>query len=310
MGCVVIDAPPTQQVDRMDMGYLPGYELKAAYQRNMLFSMLLTCLISVAVALVVLFAAPSPTGLTSRGQGVKNSILDRPNLTGGSKSPARSAQASLNALNPYARVHKGFLGFRRINPAAQGPSLPNVKLPRPSGLQSAGLVLDSVGSFSAMEGDGGGDGPYVPLTDDYFLPGDSTSSTNLSASLDRDIQVLTRVDPEYPIVALDRRMEGHIAVLVFIGADGRLSTFPDWLEGNRASLRYSFDGIEGTLEYAMTEDPADWFFGANFLKVLPRWQFIPRLENGEPVGSMLIIKYTFSLVERVNNLELVPVQQR
>jgi hypothetical protein len=293
----------------MDMGYLPGYELKAAYQRNMLFSMLLTCLMSVAVALVVLFAAPAPKGLTSRGQGVKHSILDRPNLAGGSKSPARSAQASLNDLNPYARVHKGFLGFRRLNPVAQGPSLPNVKLPRPSGLQSAGLVLDSVGSFSAMEGDGGGDGPYVPLTDDYFLPGDSTATT-LSASLDRNIQVLTRVDPEYPIVALDRRMEGHIAVLVFIDADGRLSTFPDWLEGNRKSLRYSFDGIEGTLDYAMTEDPADWFFGANFLKVLPRWQFIPRLENGEPVGSMLIIKYTFSLVERVSNLELVPVQQR
>ena len=286
----------------MDSGYLPGYELKAAYQRNMLCGMILAYITMAAIGLVVLLANQSATAHNPRGRGGKEAPS---NATSRSTMPTRPAEASLYGLNPYAREHRGFMGFRRLRAAAQGPTLPTVRIPNAHKNESNGLIIDSIASFSTAEGDG--DGAYVPFTDDYFLPADSDDMT---VTLNREMQVLTRVDPEYPRVALDSHIEGRIAVLLYVDAQGRLTTFPDWLKGERRSLRHSVDGVKRTIDYTMIEEPADWFFGANFLKVLPRWQFIPRIENGEPVESALIIKYTFCVVTGCAKFQLIPVSRQ
>ena len=288
----------------MANGCPPGFELKSSYQRNMLVSMLLAFFLSVMGGVIALIADPPPSTIV---QEPASGFTAKATLAKAG-SPLRAGSASISALlNPYAQVHRGFLGFRRINPVPEYPSLPKVGSVDVSVPDPGGPVIDNSGPGRTDPGSGDADDGemYVALPDDYFIPTGSGGPRNV---LNREIEVLTQVDPEYPRIALDRLLEGRIAVLVYVDAQGRLSKFPEWLQGERRSLRRSLDGVERTFEYAMTEDPADWFFGANFLKVLPRWQFVPRIENGRPVDAPLIIKYTFCVAAGCLKYELVPVQ--
>jgi hypothetical protein len=121
---------------------------------------------------------------------------------------------------------------------------------------------------------------------------------------------MNRVDPEYPFVALDAGREGEVIILLYVDVNGLPAKFPSWLQGDNIGV-YSFQthGIEHSANFAIKEEPKGWFFGANLLKVLPQWSFAPRIENGQPVNSLLRIRYRFCLGGDCSRLQVTTIDQ-
>ena len=148
-----------------------------------------------------------------------------------------------------------------------------------------------------------------------FLPEDYTTASLLlppevvRPPANRDIDVVYKLDPEYPFVARDAGKEGGITVLVYIDSTGELSTFPPWIAGEGIqTLEYTVGNRTKVFNYAVKEDPPDWFFAQNFIKVLRTWVFAPRIVDGNPVNSLLRIKYRFCLGQNCIRYELEQVE--
>jgi outer membrane biosynthesis protein TonB len=201
------------------------------------------------------------------------------------------AQVAVGGMNPNAIAHEGFLGFVNLRPEPQAPEpiaeRPNVSIP-----DLAPLAFDSTPSFSIVEGDEHG----LFLPEEYTAANEYLPSQNVRPPGTREILVVQKEDPEYPFVALDAGMEGVIVVLVYVDSTGELSTFPAWIAGDGIqTLEYRVGGKRKIFNYAVKENPPDWFFAKNFIKVLQKWVFAPRIEDGKPVNSLLRIKYRFCL---------------
>ena len=87
-------------------------------------------------------------------------------------------------------------------------------------------------------------------------------------------------------MAQERNIEGEVIILIYIGVDCRMHSFPlESPDGNISFVDY----------FIISEEPADWFFADNLIKVFPEWSFLPRIEKGKAIGSYLKIKYSFCL---------------
>lgn len=82
-----------------------------------------------------------------------------------------------------------------------------------------------------------------------------------------------RVDPEYPVRALDRRKEGMVALAFLIETDGSVSHVE------------VVDSVEGT------------YFQKPALTAIRQWRFKPRIKNGEPVDSVACHEFVFHVDE-------------
>jgi hypothetical protein len=119
--------------------------------------------------------------------------------------------------------------------------------------------------------------------------------------------VLVKQDPEYPMVARKARKEGEVKILVYVDEHGVLTPFPSEIVRDKRvkPLQYVIDGHPQTLEYCViSEEPRDWFFAKNLIKVLPVWRFAPKTAMGAPVGDFLVIGYKYCLGINCSSLEL------
>lgn len=274
-------------------------DLQIFYQRNMLYGLLLASGLAVLVA-VYIAALDTPRSPTHYRAVVwtEHPARQEELLT------ASSSPSLISPLGVRPASLDGFLGFRNIRPTGDvpvpGASPESVELPTGTlEVAFSDATIGGIGDF-----DGGLD--YLPvnaaiMSEPVTEPG--------RQSVNRDILVVNRVDPEYPWVAREEGKEGEIIVLVYLDSTGNLSTFPDWITGNGIrTLEYTVDGRTALAEYALSERPEGWYFASNFLKVLPHWRFAPCIENGRPVASLLRIKYTFCLGINCSKYELQQVR--
>lgn len=274
-----------------------AFELKRSYQRNMLLG------IASTVVLVFLFVLPLLWSERVQHRE-ETSVAFKPDSTFHVTDPQhekpKPVKRAAYGLNPYERQHQGFMGFNGFRIVYDLPQVAEV-IETPKVLSQTPTLIepDSAVSYSDLASDTG-IGVYAPDLGDY-LPEDTAPAV----LFDREVQVITRVDPEYPLVAVEKHVEGEIAVVVYIDSMGQLSTYPEWLQGNFKTLEYSVDGDKRVINYAMREEPTDWFFGKNFLKVLPKWEFLPRIEKGLAVGSVLTIKYYYCFGVHCLRYELI-----
>lgn len=269
-------------------------DLQVAYQRNMLHGLLVSCIISAGFAAWVL----SLDGVSPEAESSVASFDNFDNIIalhhGGTESPEKVAIRNVAVYNPYAVCHEGFLGFKDIRPVADMPS-PLIEAQLAYTYQSTPAEFDEeIGtSFSHTEGTEGYDtGVYI--SGDGYGWGDEFEPAPVLA--DRDVAVVHTVEPEYPFVAQEAGKEGQITVLVYVDSTGSLASFPGWIDREGVqSLEFTIRGERRVVNYAVREEPVDWFFAANFLKVLPDWKFTPRIEKGLPVSSLLRIKCNYCL---------------
>jgi len=262
-------------------------ELQIKYQRNMLFGLGISVMFSLVLGVWVR-SLDGPTSEPAASADTSHLvILDREQV----EDTEKAARTTLGGLNPYAKAHEGFLGFVNLRPQEHGPERvvepPSVFVP-----DLTPLKADETPSFSAVEGEQ--EGLFVPQA--YGVEMEPMPSRLVSPPVTREVQVVHKVDPEYPFVARDAGKEGRITVLVYVDSSGELTTFPPWIVGEGIqTLEYTVGGVSRTIDYAVKEDPPGWFFAQNFVNVLPKWVFSPRIENGKPICSLLRIKYNFCL---------------
>ncbi|MFZ2541771.1 MAG: hypothetical protein WAW75_08360 [Gallionella sp.] len=220
--------------------------------------------------------------------------------------PRSGGPPPLDMLNPYRGRHEGFQGFVNIRPV---PELV-IPLPLPQDKKAHELAQLDEKDLPSDPVMAGSDTVVTPIdhSEAGFIPATKEPQQEL---LTRDVQVLNRVDPEYPFVAREAYKEGKINVLVYIDSLGNLTTFPDWIAGETIkTLTFKLDGSIIKFNYAIKEDPQDWFFGKNFLEVLPKWKFIPGIKEGKPVNTLLNIKYTFCIGANCMRYEIQELQSK
>lgn len=107
--------------------------------------------------------------------------------------------------------------------------------------------------------------------------------------LNRSIGFAYKVLPDYPLIALEVGKSGKVTVLVYVGVDGNLLKF------SKNKSEYFLAGSENNLLFDIIfESPKDWFFASNVKKVIPRWRFLPHIEDGKPVGCFLRLTCHFN----------------
>ncbi|MCM2271752.1 MAG: energy transducer TonB [candidate division Zixibacteria bacterium] len=263
------------------------------YQRDMLVGT--CCAVAIAVLLAVwMRSAELEPRRHAEGHGLNGDTL-------GLQQP-QSAELSSALYGGESRVieynHEGFLGFgKRFRVVPDGPVV-TVSPPDETTLriphELAPLTPPSSGSNGLGAGDTTGEDELAnePIVADYI------PEVTHRIIRDRPVTILTHMDPEYPFVARDAGKEGIIVAVVYIDSNGMASIIPNELRGTCNCIKTDtakIDGDRRIIDYAIVENPPDWFFGDNFRKVFPQWRFLPKIEDGKAVSSLLTIRYTFCL---------------
>lgn len=286
--------------------------MKSQYQINMLWGQV--CVLGFTSLLVIaLTVSEYLTGSTKQ----KRRFIKSPLVLQDGTQVSREDKKTLNTLatlNPYARQHEGFLGFKDLRPSKTGSILPLPVPPITINQLSVEIPPSDVyPSFSIEEGNDTG----------FFIPRDveivdanlfSKKIKNDQQVVNHPCSVLTKVDPEYPYVAREKNKEGTVAVIVPIDPSGYIGTLSeDILQDFKArgyrivTVEYQLvSGIKkkGDVVVAL-EEPADWFFAANLVKVLSNWTFAPWIENGVPVKSFMTIGYQFRLCKEEGGYQFI-----
>ncbi len=102
----------------------------------------------------------------------------------------------------------------------------------------------------------------------------------------RNFVVLRRVEPDYPLQALERRKEGVVSLVFLIGRNGGVSNVEvvDSARGN--------------------------FFQKPALSAIRQWRFEPRRRNGMPVESVACHEFVFHIDEYERSGKLSRERQR
>jgi hypothetical protein len=275
-----------------------AHEIKSSYQRHMLYGMVLAaCVLVVPAWLYTQFGADqdyfSVTHETYR-------FVPRPGWNSSEGKPRRlpsheqpfhgqiNVRVTVIPDHPVVALHPPKAVPVEIHPV-MADAIPNLG-------QSVSNSPDT-GIFSDPLGAGNGDG-IAGIPEKVFN--------------DRDtVGVLVKPDPEYPIVARQARKEGEVRILVYVDEHGVLTPFPSEIVRDKRvkPLQYVIDGHPQTLEYCViSEEPKDWFFARNLIKVLPVWKFAPKTAMGAPVGDFLVIGYKYCLGINCSSLQLTSKQ--
>ncbi len=212
-----------------------------------------------------------------------------------------------------AQQSDGFVGQfgikLRIIPDGQVAPVPKTPPPKVYAQELAPVLIDPNVSISDL--DEGKAGVYVPEDALYSF---ELKERAPEEPINRPCSVLTKVDPEYPRVAEDASKEGQVVLILPIDASGNKSIFPDDLSRDFAkrgyrvrTLKYEVaGGIEREFNVVIArEEPADWFFASNLLKVIPQWTFTPWIENSRPVSAFLTIRYDYCLAQHCSRYEFI-----
>lgn len=266
-----------------------AYELKAAYQRNLLIGAAVATFLCGGAGIALLITDSSPEARISLESGVvvvvvPGNTLLTPRWTG---------------LSSPVTHHTGFMGFKtKIVVVPDRPSIvglpeanPTATFPADADHVTFDLNSSLVSRLSTF-----GDGSRS-----ITIPGSLPDSALAEIPMDKEVCVIRKIDPEYPSSALAARKEGRVTIRVCVGADGLLRPFDvEMVKRHRRTVRQ--------VSYVvMHEEPGGYSFAENLLQVLPQWMFRPMTESGNPVDGQLDITYTFVLSgARKFTLERVP----
>jgi hypothetical protein len=273
------------------------YRLKAAYQRNMTVGMLVAAVVLVAPSLflALIESPPHPTlrllpfpadiGVPPRSKTIS---MVRPRYDG----PGFHGQFGVDVVVVPDSPEPDII---------TKPPAANLRVPAVPELSDAIAVATEDGENLGFGGEA------IPSDVDFFI--DTTPSP-----LDRDsIIVVEKTDPNYPPIAIRTQKEGRVSVLLYVNELGELDRFPDDIKRDARikTLDYVLDGRRHKLEYyIVSEEPKDWFFARNLLKVLPSWRFLPEVDRGTPVGDYLIITYNYCIGLNCARLDLQSRRKR
>lgn len=279
-------------------------DLQIYYQKNLLYGLISSVVLGIMAGIWIVSIGGTDFRSLLPIPGA-NSVASDVNRT---EETDKKNQGYVRSLHPYFSKHEGFLGFVSLQPVGQILATPDAW---PANLLMEELYPDFYQDEPPDLATSSGEADdFVLSSGDYYALRTSENIPNHPLS-DRNVEVILRTDPEYPFVARDAAKEGEITVLVFIDSNGELATFPAWLSGEGIkTLEYTINGEGKVFQYAMKEEPAGWFFAKNFLKVLPKWTFTPKIESGISVPSLLRIKFNFCLGVNCLRLELEQVQLR
>ncbi len=278
-------------------------DLQIQYQRNMLIAQF--CLMTCAVITGLFLSLPSSDSksIISQVHSVQNLHLSE-NVN---MSEPIAAKLSF-VIKEYTGQLSGFLGFVNLNPIKDISQAITIVPPIYKTDSEIDIPDESQLSFSIDEGDDVG--IYIPDGTEFLY--NKKTVIKLTGPFNRNVQVLKRIKPQYPLVARNGRKEGEISTLVYIDSEGFLSTFPDWISDEGVeTIEYIINGQSHIAQYAYIEEPEGWFFAEKFLQVLFDWRFSPKIEDGKAVGSLLRIKSNFCInVANCAALELEEVTVR
>ena len=274
-----------------DYPSIRGISQRASYQRSFILGWIVILTISATFGWWIK-SFDSPTTV-SESYTVRDIRIDPETKPSDSVLTARTSIH--NKWKPYPE-HRGFLGFdiKIIPDKNMEITPPQTPLELPEVYSDAEGDTSVVLSFSPIESDD--TGVYIP----EIVGHGYKKFEDESEPINRDIAVIYKVDPDYPIVAEEAGKEGKVILLIHVDEEGNLSLFPEGVEGSSERpiqmLKFSVNGRKDSLEYVIaTEEPKDWFFASNLVKVIPDWKFRPSIENGVPVPKFLFITYDFCL---------------
>ena len=131
--------------------------------------------------------------------------------------------------------------------------------------------------------------------------------------VNRDVEVVRVVEPEYPQVAKMSGKEGLVTIMVHIDDAGRRSAFSYHVIADDGAQRLEFytDGSPSdSLEtIVMREEPSGWYFAEKVLDAIEHWEFSPAVDQGVPRASFLEITYHFCLGMGCGTLRLRSIDQ-
>gem|GEM_PF-5188757 len=255
------------------MNRMPVNRLKSTYQRNMLIGQAVS-IMAVLVYCILFLESPF------RGSG-KDTIIKEYLYFRDSKLRSDLKTAGKKNIGGWPiRQRDGFLGFNvefifcdDNNHPVEITREPDIYIPDKPYLDPALL------SFSEIDGDG--NALYISQNTEYIHePG------KMKPAMNHDVIILDKPDPEYPAVAKGAGIEGETNILIYIDSTGNIGPFP---------LQTDNGDITIVNYYILSEEPKDWFFAKNLLKVLNKWRFCPRIESGKRVGAYLKVKYIYCL---------------
>lgn len=246
---------------------------KITYQRNMLIGQ------GIVITLCLLFSLLIQYGLTGPGYGddtvrLKLSSLPMTDLFASSTEQDGSAQGGGN--------RGGGRTYRlSANPAIVSDSQPVARV-WPADFPSYSPPTEPCDGFGdgltygSVYGNGTGWD-----TEEYVSPFEPKVDL-----LSRSVGVISARRPDYPLIALERSLEGQVVVLLLIDSLGNPSAFPEYIENGPTRI------VDHLL---LREEPRDWFFARNALKAIKDWRFYPAVEEGQVVSSFLKVRIRYSL---------------
>lgn len=269
------------------------YRTKACYQRNMMWGQAIALLV---VLIFVLFMTLLSQAPDEPSHSIFNDVRvnDPALLTPSQSKPARRNVSS--RAQSVGEFHGQFGVKIKIIPDYEALPSPIAKPPKIYALDTTPYLIDE--EISISEFDTGAYGAYVPYDGDYsYMPA-------TAEPVNRPCDVLTKIDPDYPAVAIDARKEGEVLIIIPLDADGNKTIFSadiaqDFEAGGYHvySRKFKVYGNQKKMFEAVIafEEPTDWFFAGNLLKVLSQWTFTPTIENGMAVASYISIRCTYCL---------------
>ena len=263
--------------------------LQTTYQRNMLIALLITIMIFCVAAAYLLSLSSSLTHADMKTEIIKSKhIPDREVIESSNKAAERSIDDWLQSERSV------FLGFiKNIKIIPDSPEFEIMVKPPKIYTRELAPSLESMDdlSFSITEG-GNAQGIFVPGNVDFVYGYKHERNKEV---INREIQVLNKPDPEYPLIARLESKEGKVTVLDLVDSTGSLAPFTLQLENSDIQ----------TVEYVVVhEEPKDWFFAKKLVQVLPLWTFSPRIQDGKPNCGYLKVTYNYCLGSNCQKLEL------
>jgi len=253
------------------------YILQSKYQSNMIRAWAIVIAIAILFVLGLRSSEPDTEDISLDANQIKHDVgLLRP-----MKLEDRGG-AGKNFLNPYDKIHEGFLGFDIIIVDKERKS---TNLPKVVSKDSPTLPLledVDIPSFSTRGGEG--DGMYIPDYDYDTYFGDARKSEDSGkAKLTRPVQIIKRSRPVYPNYAKRNGIEGVVKVLIHVGVTGEHLPINDYYNGEYITDKY----------LVVYEEPKGYQFADSFLELLPLYVFSPAITDGIPIDAYIVVSWKY-----------------
>ncbi|HWR83796.1 MAG TPA: hypothetical protein VN285_10860 [Candidatus Deferrimicrobium sp.] len=312
--------------------------MQAEYQSNMLDGMLTAVIIGFLCAVFLDAERPASTGATAQTADlqVTESMLDNTPVQpawhseNGWTLPAKhEGFLGFTGLKVVPEQRPELL---QVSPmpvyTLAAPPLPGDDVPS-FAPNEGGTGEDTIGGCDGIA-ISGFDGPLY-IDERAISIFDLALGPEHGESVKQNVRLVRKVDPEVPELAQQYGREGEVDVLLYIDAAGQATPFSAhidtwdqaapyverpgqssnaletqyfscrWHNGDSAQLKVYIDSCSSHNELpnlVLRENPKQYGFAINLLDVLPKWRFAPAVDDRQPVGQFVIIKFRYCFIHK------------